>query len=232
MAKIRQARKEMEAETAPATAQQRQESANNVRAKAEAAQQANALATEQAELNKKAEAAAAKAKAAREKAIEAAEHAGLEPLDLEPVAADAMLRLGLARKADVIPTAKTQRSFKNCQMSIRLVGCVNQGLFHCWITEGVPLLQQVDPQHDRQRVWRTHSLLSGLGVDGIDQANQRVPRDHGLHLRQELLALGLLLGGRLLVIREAELLAAHQLSPGLSSQGHSRADRPGYPECT
>jgi hypothetical protein len=88
----------------------------------------------------------------------------------------------------------------------------------------------VDPQHGRQRIGRPPSLLAGLGLNGLDQANQRVPRDHGLHLSQELLALGLLLGGCLLVIRETELLAAHQFSPGLRSQGHSRADRPGYPE--
>jgi hypothetical protein len=58
-----------------------------------------------------AEAAAAKAKAARVKAIEAAEHAGVEPPDLEPLAADAMPRRGLARKADGTPTTKAQRNF-------------------------------------------------------------------------------------------------------------------------
>ena len=41
---------------------------------------------EQAEQNKKAEAAAAWAKAARETAIKAAESAGVEALDLEPLA--------------------------------------------------------------------------------------------------------------------------------------------------
>jgi hypothetical protein len=101
----------MEAETAAAAARQRQEEAEKARAKAEAAQQANAPATEQAELNRRAEAAAAKVKAAREKAIEAAENAGLEAPDLEPLASDAMPRRGLARKADGTPTAKTQRNF-------------------------------------------------------------------------------------------------------------------------
>jgi hypothetical protein len=43
---------------------------------------------------------------AREKAIEAAENAGLEPL-----AAAAMPRRGLARKTDGTPTTKTQRNF-------------------------------------------------------------------------------------------------------------------------
>jgi len=111
LARIRQARKEMEAETAAAAARQRQEEAEEASAKAAAAREAAAPATEQAELIKKAESAAAKAKDAREKAIEAAENAGVEPPDLEPLAADAMPRRGLARKADGTPTKKTQRNF-------------------------------------------------------------------------------------------------------------------------
>jgi len=111
LARIRQARKEMEAETAAAAARQRHEEAEEARAKAAAAQESDAPAAEQAELNKKAEATAAKAKAAREKAIEAAENAGVEPPDLETLAADAMPRRGLARKADGTPTAKRQRNF-------------------------------------------------------------------------------------------------------------------------
>jgi transposase len=111
LARIRQARKEMEAETAAAAARQRQEEAREARAKASAAQESDAPAAEQAELDRKAETAAAKAKAAREKAIEAAEIAGVEPPDLEPLEADAMPRRGLARKADGTPTQKTQRNF-------------------------------------------------------------------------------------------------------------------------
>jgi transposase len=87
------------------------EEAEKARAKATSAEESNAPAGEQAELNRKAEAAADKAKAAQEKAIEAAETAGLEPPDLEPLAADAMPRRGLARKADGTPTNKTQRNF-------------------------------------------------------------------------------------------------------------------------
>jgi hypothetical protein len=111
LAKIRQARKEMEAETAAAAARQRQEEAEKARAKATEAEDADAPSAEQVELRKKAEAEAAKASAAREKAIEAAEHAGLEPPDLEPLAPEAMPRRGLARKADGSPTNKTQRNF-------------------------------------------------------------------------------------------------------------------------
>ncbi len=111
LARIRQARKEMEAETAAAAARQRHEEAEAARAKAAAGRDADAPATEQAELHKKAEAAAAKAKAARDKAIKTAEIAGVEPPDLDPLAADAMPRRGLARKADGTPSANTQRNF-------------------------------------------------------------------------------------------------------------------------
>ena len=62
-------------------------------------------------MNRKAGAAATKAKAARETAIKAAESAGVEPPDLEPLAADAMSRRGLVRKADGTPTTKTQSNF-------------------------------------------------------------------------------------------------------------------------
>jgi transposase len=109
--RIRQARKEMEAETAAAAARQRQEEADQARVEADASKEADAPAAEQAELNKRAEAAAVKAKAAREKAMETAAEAGLEPPDLEPLAAEAMPRRGLARKANGTPTQKTQRNF-------------------------------------------------------------------------------------------------------------------------
>ena len=111
LARIRQARKEMEAETIAAAARHRREEAEAARAKAAAARESDAPAAEQADLNKKAEAAAAKAKAAQEKAIKAAEDAGVEPPDLEPLAPEAMPRRGLARMADGTPTTKTQRNF-------------------------------------------------------------------------------------------------------------------------
>jgi hypothetical protein len=101
----------MEAETAAAAARQRQEEAEKARAKAAAAQEVDAAAAEQAELNRKAEATADKVKAATDKAIEAAEIAGVEPPNLGPLKSDAMPRRGLARKADGTPTAKTQRNF-------------------------------------------------------------------------------------------------------------------------
>ncbi|MFS6826625.1 IS1182 family transposase [Cyanobium sp. ATX-6F1] len=122
LARIRQARKEMEAETAAAAARQRHEEAEAARAQATAAQDAEASPAEQAELNKKAEAAAAKAKAAREAAIKAAEVAGVEPPDLEPLAADAMPHRGLARKADGTPTTKAQRNFTDPQSHLMQSG--------------------------------------------------------------------------------------------------------------
>jgi len=109
--RIRQARKEMEAETAAAAARQRQEEADQARAQADAAKEDEVSEAEQADLNKRAEAAAAKARAAREKAEEAAKAAGLEAPDLEPLEAKEMPRRGLARKANGTPTAKTQRNF-------------------------------------------------------------------------------------------------------------------------
>ena len=108
--RIRQARKQMEAETAAAAARQRQEKADRARAQAEAAKEADAPASEQEALNKKAEVAAAKARVAIDNAIAAAEMAGVD-VDLEPLDPEAMPRRGLARTADGRPTAKTQRNF-------------------------------------------------------------------------------------------------------------------------
>ena len=62
---------------------------------------------------------------------------------------------------------------------------------------------------------------------GLDQSAQRLPWHDRLHLSEELIALGLLLvapprstlgrgnGCGQLVVREAELLAAHRSSPAL-----------------
>jgi len=77
---------------------------------------------------------------------------------------------------------------------------------------------------------------------GFDQVDQRLPRHHHLHLREKFLPFGLLLvapprstlgrgnGGGELVIREAELLAAHQLSPDLRLRPHFPAVGLGFPE--
>ena len=122
LARIRQASKEMEAETAAAAARQRQQDAAATSAKSTAAQKAKAPAAEQAELNKKAEVAACKAKAARDKAIAAAEDAGLDPPNLEPLAAEAIPRRGLARKPDGSPLNKTQRNFTDSDSQLMQSG--------------------------------------------------------------------------------------------------------------
>lgn len=59
----------------------------------------------------------------------------------------------------------------------------------------------------------TPVLLTGSRVAGLDSLDQCLPENHRLHLHLELLAFSLLLGDGLLVIREAELLAAHQPCP-------------------
>jgi hypothetical protein len=122
LTRIRQARKEMEAETAAAAARQRQEEAEEARAKAAAARESDAPVTEQTELNRKAETAEVKANVAREKAIEVAKEAGLEPPDLEPLAVEAMPRRGLARKADGTPTRKSQRNFTDADSHLMQSG--------------------------------------------------------------------------------------------------------------
>lgn len=105
----------------------------------------------------------------------------------------------------------------------------DQGILHCWISERIPLLHQVDPQQRDQRIGRTAAFAAGLGVMGLDQGDQGLPGHYLLHLRQELLPLGLLLGGRLLGVREAELLAAHHPSPCMRSQHHCLVDGLGFP---
>ena len=109
--KIRQACKEMEAETAAAVARQRHQDVKEARTKAAAAEESDTAVAEQVDLNRKAEAAAAKAMVALEKAIEVAGSSGVEP-DLELLATNSMLRRGLARKADGTPTKKTQRNHR------------------------------------------------------------------------------------------------------------------------
>ena len=108
-------------------------------------------------------------------------------------------------------------------------GDLDQGLFHRRVAERVPVLQKMDPQHGGQRIGRPASFFARLGVVGLDQVDQRLPGHHHLHLREKLLPFGLLLRRRQLVIREAKLLAAHCLIPGLRSQSHCPANGLGFP---
>ncbi len=86
-------------------------------------------------------------------------------------------------------------------------GNFNQGLRHGWVTAGISLVQQENAPHGGQRIRRSAAFLPRLWVVGLDQSDQHRPRHKRLHLREKLLALGLLPGCGQLVIREAELLA-------------------------
>ena len=44
----------------------------------------------------------------------------------------------------------------------------NQGLYHVWIPERIPLLQQVDPQHGCQWIRSLAALLAGIGLVRLD----------------------------------------------------------------
>ena len=54
-------------------------------------------------------------------------------------------------------------------------GHSNQGLFHRWITQRIPLLQQVDAQRGGQGIGRPATLGAGFGVVGFDQCHQGLP---------------------------------------------------------
>ena len=107
---------------------------------------------------------------------------------------------------------------------------LDQRILHRWIAEVVPLLQEMDAQHGFKGIRRTASFGASLGVTGLDQGNQRLPGHNSLHLSQKSLPLGALPGRALLIVTESELLAAHEPSHTLRSQGNCRADRPGFPE--
>ena len=104
--KIRQARKELEAETAAVAARERMEKATEAEAAAQEATE-----EDRQKLATKAERAREKAEAATALALEKAELAGLEAPDLDPLESDQMPRRGLAHQADGAPTPKTQRNF-------------------------------------------------------------------------------------------------------------------------
>jgi hypothetical protein len=92
---------------------------------------------------------------------------------------------------------------------------LDQCILHAWIAEVVPLLHQINSQHGSQRIRRTTALGAGIGIMGLDQADQHLPWHNDLHLRQKSLASGAFFGRGLLVIAKAKLLASHQPSPYL-----------------
>ena len=56
------------------------------------------------------------------------------------------------------------------------------------------MLQQVDAHHGDEWILRAPTPLAAFGVMLLDQRNKAIPGHNALHLRKELLALGLLLG--------------------------------------
>ncbi len=76
------------------------------------------------------------------------------------------------------------------------------------------MLHQVDPEHGLEWEGRAASFGACLGVEGLNPIDQRLPGHHLVHFGQKLLTFGPLLGGALLVITKAQLLASHQSSPG------------------
>ena len=83
------------------------------------------------------------------------------------------------------------------------------------ITQVIPLLKQMNPQHRLQQIGRPTRLTARLGVVRFDPFNQRLPGKGLLHLGQKALAPGALLGRGLLVITESELLVANHFSAHL-----------------
>jgi len=72
-------------------------------------------------------------------------------------------------------------------------------------------MRLVAAQHFFRSPWvgRPASLLAGLGVVRLEQLSQTLPGHHLVHLGEELLALGALFGGALLVIGESKQPYAH-----------------------
>jgi hypothetical protein len=101
-------------------------------------------------------------------------------------------------------------------------GQLNQSLLHGRLTEAVPQMHQVDAQHDHQWIEKPTTLLAGLGVVGIDQVNERLPGNDRIHVAQEDLLAGALLGYGLLVVAEPELHATHYPGTGLRPRPFSR----------
>jgi len=87
----------------------------------------------------------------------------------------------------------------------------------------------MDSQHGGQRIGRASSLGTALGVVGLNQIDECLPRHNHLHLSQELLPLGALLGRGLLVITKPKLLATHEPRPGQRSGPHCPVIWLGFP---
>lgn len=78
-----------------------------------------------------------------------------------------------------------------------------QRLFHGWVAQREPVLQQVNAQHGFQGI--RLATTAGLWVVRLNQHHQTAPRHHLLHLGQETLAAGLLALTGVLEIGKAHL---------------------------
>ena len=76
----------------------------------------------------------------------------------------------------------------------------------------------------------TRGVVTVFQLIGNHPKHGKIGRKIPATSEEELLAFGLLIDGRELVIREAELPAAHLLSPGLRSRLHCRAEGLGFQE--
>ena len=77
-------------------------------------------------------------------------------------------------------------------------------LLHGRITQGKPILQQVNAQHGFQ--WVRFSTATCLGVERFDQPQQPCPGHDLIHLGKEALAAGLLALAGVLEVRKAHLV--------------------------
>ena len=115
---------------------------------------------------------------------------------------------------------------------------LNQRILDRWITEVVPLLHQMDPEHGLQRANITSALATGWGMVGLDQIDEILPGHHSLHLGKKSLPLSAFPGRGLFVITVgacfrsavAEMLATNEPSQPLPSQTNYRVDLTGYSE--
>lgn len=65
---------------------------------------------------------------------------------------------------------------------------VIERLFRHRIAQGIPVLQEVDPEHRRKRHRRPPALRPDLRIMQRDQRKKPIPGHHRIHLRQKLLA--------------------------------------------
>jgi hypothetical protein len=65
-------------------------------------------------------------------------------------------------------------------------GHLDQCLFHCWVAERIPLLQEMEPQQPLRasqglggkRIELQSNVLADFGVVGLSQVEQRLPGYH------------------------------------------------------